>query len=69
MLPCGGSLIAGLAGNVEKGPSATERLLGGRPRSFPEEVAALLHALDTAGPCLFRDRDLRPAGLADLGSS
>lgn len=66
---CGEPLADGFAGKVEKGPSVTDRLLGGRPRSFPDEVLALLHALDTAGPCLFLDRDLRPAGLADLGSS
>jgi hypothetical protein len=44
-------LTAGLAGNVENGPSRTERLLGGLPRSFP--VSGFPedgHAEDTAGP-------------------
>ena len=45
------SRFVGLAGNVTKGPSRTERLLGGRPRSFPpEELVLLDHAEDTAGP-------------------
>ena len=66
---CGESLLLGFAGNVEKGPSVTDLSLGGRPRSFPEEVLELVHALDTTGPCLFRARDLSPAGFADFGSS
>jgi hypothetical protein len=46
------SLFVGLAGKVTKGPSRTDRLLGGRPRSFPLEEAVLLdHAEETAGPC------------------
>jgi hypothetical protein len=46
------SLFAGLAGKVTKGPSRIERLLGGRPRSFPlEELLLLDHAEETAGPC------------------
>lgn len=49
----------GLAGNVENGPSITERLLGGLPRSFPAEALPLLgHADDTAGPWRRLDRDL-----------
>ena len=47
------SLERGFAGNVEKGPSVTERLLGGLPRSFPEPEDALLpvHADETPRPC------------------
>ena len=41
----------GFAGNVEKGPSETERLLGGRPRNLPAEKLLLLGQADeTAGP-------------------
>lgn len=70
MAPWGESLLlVGLAGNVENGPSVTDLSFGGRPRSFPDEVLELVHALETTGPCLFRARDLSPAGLADLGSS
>ena len=47
----GPSLVFGFAGNVMKGPSLTERLLGGRPRSFPvDDVLLLGQAEDTAGP-------------------
>lgn len=47
----GPSLVLGFAGKVTNGPSRTERLLGGRPRSFPVEEALLLgQAEDTAGP-------------------
>lgn len=54
----GGSFAFGLAGKVEKGPSCTERLLGGRPRSLPDAVLVVEgHALETAGPCLRRARD------------
>lgn len=66
---CGESLLVGLTGNVENGPSVTDLSLGGRPRSFPDEVFEFVHALETIGPCLFRDLDLSPAGLAELGSS
>ncbi len=70
MAPWGESLLLiGLAGKVEYGPSVTDLSFGGRPRSFPDEVLELVHALETTGPCLFRARDLSPAGLADLGSS
>lgn len=48
----------GFAGNVENGPSCTERLLGGLPLSLPDAVLVVDgHALDTAGPCLRRARD------------
>lgn len=51
----GGSLAFGLTGKVEKGPSCTERLLGGLPRSLPEAVLLVEgQALETAGPCLLR---------------
>lgn len=74
MLIVGASLVFGFAGNVEKGPSWIERLLGGLPLSFPVIVLLLAgQALDTAGPCLFRARDgdfpVADAGFADLGSS
>lgn len=69
----GGSFAFGLAGKVEKGPSCTERLLGGRPRSLPDAVLVVEgHALETAGPCLRRAREgdlLVDEGWADLGSS
>jgi hypothetical protein len=52
----GPSLVLGLAGKVTNGPSRTDRLLGGRPRSFPvEELLLLGQADDTAGPCRRRD--------------
>jgi hypothetical protein len=55
----GTSLVLGLAGKVENGPSVTDRLLGGLPRSFPEAVAPFIgHADETAGPCRRLDRDL-----------
>ena len=73
MLMVGVSLPLGLAGNVEKGPSCTERLLGGLPRSLPEAVFDVDgQALETAGPCRLRVRegDLFVAdGWADFGSS
>ena len=51
----------GFAGKVEKGPSWVDRLLGGRPRSFPVEGFPLLgHADDTAGPCRRRALLLLP---------
>ena len=57
-LMVGVSLALGLAGNVENGPSCTERLLGGRPRSLPDAVLVVEgHALETAGPCLRRARE------------
>ncbi len=63
------SLVFGLAGNVEKGPSCTERLLGGLPLSFPVELLVLPgQALEMVAPCRFRERregDFPPAGLAD----
>lgn len=68
-------IIKGVAGKVEKGPSCTDRLLGGLPRSFPVvTVFEAGQALDTAGPCLFRTRlggDFPAAeeGFADFGSS
>ena len=69
----GTSLALGLAGNVEKGPSCTERLLGGLPLSLPVAVPLLAdQALDTAGPCRFLERigpTLADEGTADLGSS
>lgn len=69
----GASLVFGFAGKVEKGPSCTERLLGGLPLSFPVGVLALAgQALDTTGPCRLRERperDLPLVGLADKGSS
>lgn len=53
----GPSLVFGLAGNVTNGPSRTERLLGGLPRSLPVEEELLLgHAEETAGPWRRRDR-------------
>lgn len=59
----------GFAGKVEKGPSCTERLLGGLPLSFPVVVLALAgQALETTGPCRFRERperDFPLVGLAD----
>lgn len=69
----GVSFVFGLAGKVEKGPSCTERLLGGLPLSFPLGGFVLAgQALETPGPCRFRDRpegDLPFVGLADWGSS
>lgn len=70
----GPSFKLGFAGKVEKGPSWTDRLLGGLPRIFPVEGPLLPgQALDTAGPRRFRDGpdDDFPAevGFADLGSS
>ena len=69
----GVSLVGGFAGKVEKGPSCTERLLGGRPRSLPAPFAVVDgHALETAGVCLrlVRFGDLLVEdGRADLGSS
>ena len=67
----GPSLVFGFAGNVTKGPSRTERLLGGRPRSFPVEEALLLgQAEETAGPCRRRERGFELEGvMADCGSS
>lgn len=51
----GVSFAFGLTGKVENGPSCTERLLGGLPRSLPEVVLLVEgHALETAGPCFFR---------------
>lgn len=51
----GASFAFGLTGKVENGPSCTERLLGGLPRNLPEVVLLVDgHALETAGPCLFR---------------
>lgn len=45
------SRLCGFAGNVTKGPSRVDRLLGGRPRSLPlEELLLLDHAEETAGP-------------------
>jgi hypothetical protein len=47
----------GFTGKVTKGPSLTERLLGGRPRNFPLDEALLLDQADeTAGPCRRRAR-------------
>jgi hypothetical protein len=67
----GPSLVFGLAGNVTKGPSRIERLLGGRPRSLPvDELLLVDHADETAGPCRRRDRDFTLEGVtADCGSS
>ena len=67
----GPSFVFGLAGNVTKGPSRTDRLLGGRPRSFPVEEALLLgQADDTAGPWRRRERTFELEGvIADCGSS
>lgn len=65
----------GLAGKVENGPSWTLRLLGGRPRSFPDAVLVVDgHALETAGPWRRRVREgdllaFVVDGCADLGSS
>ena len=68
------SLALGLAGKVEKGPSCTERLLGGLPLVLPDAVLVVDgQALDTAGPCFFRARDgdllAFVDGWADSGSS
>jgi hypothetical protein len=65
------SLWVGLAGKVTNGPSRTERLLGGRPRSFPpDELLLLDHAEETAGPCRRLARGLALDGVtADWGSS
>jgi len=53
------SLDPGFTGNVEKGPSVMDRLLGGLPLSFPEDMPPLLgHAEETAGPWRRRDLDL-----------
>ena len=55
----GTSLLPGLAGNVENGPSVTFLFVGGLPRSLPvDELPLLGHAEDTAGPCLRRARVL-----------
>ena len=50
----GGCDMVGLAGNVEKGPSVTDRCAGGRPRILPPAVLLFVHAEDTAGPCFLR---------------
>ena len=56
-LMVGTSLVCGLAGKVEKGPSRTERLLGGRPRSLPVVgLEPLDQAAETAGPWRRRER-------------
>lgn len=71
-LMVGASFVAGFAGKVEYGPSWIERFCGGLPRSLPLLVLLLpCQALETAGPCLFRDRngDLPDSGPADFGSS
>ena len=66
----GPSLVLGLAGNVTNGPSRTERLLGGLPRSLPVEEELLLgHAEETAGPWRRRDRFELEGVIADWGSS
>ena len=69
------SLVFGFTGNVENGPSCTERLLGGRPRNFPEAVPVVEgHALETAGVWRRRFREggddlvVLVEGWADLGS-
>lgn len=60
--------LAGFAGNVEKGPSVTDRLLGGLPRNFPEVLLLLLgQAEETAGPCRRLDREVEGV-IADRGS-
>lgn len=60
----GPSLVFGFAGNVTYGPSRIERLLGGRPLSFPVDVLLLVdHADETAGPCRRRERDLALDGV------
>ena len=65
----GPSLVFEFAGNVENGPSRTERFDGGRPRSLPVNAPPLLgHADDTAGPCLRRERLLLEGVIADCGS-
>lgn len=71
MFAFGTSLPTGFAGKVEKGPSWTERLLGGLPLSFAVLLLAD-QALETAGPCRFLERmgpTLAEEGIADLGSS
>lgn len=51
----GVSFMLGFTGNVEKGPSVTDLLLGGRPLNLPAEALPLLgHADETAGPCRLR---------------
>ena len=72
LLSIGGpSRVLGLAGNVTNGPSRIDRLLGGRPRSFPvEELLLLDHAQETAGPWRRRARGRALEGvIADCGSS
>lgn len=74
----GASLMFGLAGKVEKGPSWTERLLGGRPRILPavlpwEDEGQALETADT-GRLRVREGDLLAdaeleEGRADAGSS
>ena len=55
---------------MTKGPSFTERFVGGRPRNFPFGVVVLLgQAEDTAVPCLRRMRSFWDAVMADWGSS
>lgn len=71
-LVVGPSFVLGFTGKVEKGPSWTERLPGGRPRSLPPLVLLLpCQALETAGPWRFlkRDGDLPEREIADFGSS
>ena len=71
-LAVGVSFALGLAGNVEKGPSCTERLLGGLPLSLPDAVLVVDgQALETAGPCLRRALGdlLVVEGWADFGAS
>ena len=67
------SLGSGFAGKVEKGPSCTERLLGGLPRILPDPPPVDDgHALDTAGAYLLFARFGDFAvddGRADFGSS
>ena len=69
----GVSLVGGFAGNVEKGPSCTERLFGGLPRTLPEPPLEVDdHALEIAGVCLLFARLgdlLDEVGFAELGSS
>ena len=63
--------LLGLTGNVTKGPSRVERLLGGRPLGFPPGVVLLAdQADDTAGPWRRLARGLALDGVtADWGSS
>lgn len=57
-LMTGAGWVMGLAGNVENGPSATLRLLGGLPRSLPEAEPLFSGQAEDTVELRYRLRDL-----------